>query len=182
MNIISEQEVLASVLKIIARHSRMTLGELRHRTRAMRHKRRIPDESMFALMEKFVETGFIKRLEVSGRIVYANNIAETLHYAQAKEPDITTARVAMRLPTGIVNQTLENAIAFQKSSNEKKRLDELAMSNYAGAPKHAESEEERIANEKARRAERKQEVEDAANASPDEIINSLEEPETNFGT
>lgn len=178
MNIISEQEILASILKIIARHTRLTLGEIRHKTRAMRRKRRIPDESVFGLLEKFVDAGFIKRLAVSGRVVYANNLAETLHYAKAKDADISLARVVTGLPTGIVNQTLENAIAFQKASDAKKRLDELAMSSYTGPPKHAETEEERKANEKVRRKKHALELEEAMNKDP---LEGLDEPETNFG-
>lgn len=175
MDSVSEQEFFATVVKLLAWHSRLTLGEIRNKTRAMRRRRHIANDKVFSMLENYTANGWIRRTEVNGRIAYCTRIAEDIANPPI-EPRYGVELIDKRLvPTGIINQLKEAALARGRQMNEERKQQERMMASYVPDKPYAKTEEERKKNEKEQRIEHKEEMKKAEAA---DLLAELDEPDT----
>lgn len=176
VNIASEQEFFGSVVKMLAKYPRLTLGQIRNSTRAFRRRRRIPAESVFGILEGFVRNGWLKRTEINGRIAYATRIAEAIEGTEAEpENALKTVLISKQygITTGEFTELQKRAIQRGIEMNKERELREQAV--YTLPKPKASTEEERKVNEAARRVEHAKEIEQAE-VDP---LADLDGPETN---
>lgn len=176
MNPVSEQEFMATVLKLLARNGRMTIGQIRNRTRAFRRRRRIANETVFKLLENYIDTGLIKHIEISGRVAYASCLMEKLIASKDQQKEIFIPE-HLGMGTKTMSELAKHAYEWQAKRNAEKEHDELVAASYTPSKPPAINEQERRENEKARRAEHEAEI---AKAETDPLA-GLDEPEVNDG-
>lgn len=112
MNIISKQEFLASVLKLMARHGALTSAEIRHKTRGFRGRKHIPAESVFTLLEEFVQGGFVERCELEGRMKYRTLVM--LRLSEPVEKPVSVMEKAARMQSPEMRALIEHARTYKQ--------------------------------------------------------------------
>lgn len=176
MNVVSEQEFLACVIKHLAKNPRLTLGSVVSMTRAFRKPRRIQARAVFELLEKFVDRGYIRRVAVDGRVAYTTCVADTLAERPKEKTEFESLSNTPHITTGVAAKIAEQAFAYGKIKQNVIKQEESFIYKPPTTP--ANTPEERREREKQRRAEHAQEMEKALATDP---LEGLDDPEVNHG-
>lgn len=189
MNVISEQELLGTVLKLLSKNQCMTIGQIRNSTRSFCKRRRIPVRAVFEAVEKFVDSGLLKRtVNEHGRVAYSSCIQEVLARGsdtgkdsrESREKAVILGINAPTLPTGELERLKQAALLTGKAMSARRELNKTLADQYTPAPVRppASEPEARKEYDKAQRAKHALDVQNALEADP---LAGLDDPEVNDG-
>lgn len=132
MNKQDEVVYLGRVISLLARHSSLTLGEIKNKTRHFIRRHRQNDSNIFQLLEQFVAEGYLKRVVKRSRVLYSLSDVASPSPKAPKVSKLDLLETASSNEDEIIKRLAEHA----KSYKERQIKDSSygSLKNYTPAP------------------------------------------------
>lgn len=171
MNPVSEREFLGTVIRLLARHGEMSLGQIRNSTRQFRSRRRISNDAVFGILRNYVEQGFVGLVERNSHMIYASKETEDM----ARRGDVPNALAQEKIAETVEKLSPEFVETFRRNAWIINEIHKMEKEGHILSEKDRENVEIKLAlRYREETQERRQDIENTESRTiektPEEII------------